>query len=850
MMEEAISHYHLLEELHRDDAVALYLAEDRSQARQVLLGVVRPAPGLPLPHPDRLARAAAALAALRHPCLPGVLSAVAHEGRLLVAMERVTGEVLRERIRRSALTPWASVGLVEQLCGALAGAGEAGLVHGVLRAEDVLVGDGERVRILPFGFAWQPQPAARRYLAPEQASGSPADGRSQVWAVAALLQDMILGDARLPSREERPRAAPAGDLPAPLRPVLERALRQDPGARYQTLAELGAALHEARGHLEQASAQPGSASMQQLLRQREDIDRRIAEGYTRSITIMMCDVVASTAYFERRGDLEGRIMVQRFVGLTAPLIERYHGKIVKTLGDGLLASFTEARGAADSAIAIQEALAAHNEHQLEEDRIAVRIALHFGKAVVDATDVFGDVVNVTSRMQHMAQGGSIVVSASLREQLAQHPDLVIRFAGNAQLKGKSLPAPYYRLVWRNGEAEEAEPGGLPSPTAAAPLPAAGVRIVRAYRMPAAQERTPPPAEAGRNPYMNRVKITRAEDFYGRRTEISRIVARIGASRPQSVSLVGERRIGKSSLLSHIHNPQTRRTLLENPHEFVFTFVDLQERRGIDIPDFFSAIYQSLRREMGDAIVLGVDPNYEGFKRVIQAFEQESLKLILIFDEFESITKNERFTAEFYSYARSIANNYNVAYLVSSGRDLQTLCHSKEISDSPFFNIFSNVTLTQFAPEETRELIVQPAARLGISLEPYVSFVTDIAGHYPFFVQMACAALFDLLQRQRGDSPHLREEVKEAFFDEARVHFQQIWDICDEDTREVLLRLAAGQRIHPSRDYVVKRLTREGYVKMEAGAPQVFSSIFGQHLLGLYGRAYRVRKRRRLWFITW
>ena len=73
------------------------------------------------------------------------------------------------------------------------------------------------------------------------------------------------------------------------------------------------------------------------------------------------------------------------------------------------------------------------------------------------------------------------------------------------------------------------------------------------------------------------------------------------------------------------------------------------------------------------------------------------------DEFEAVTTNPNFSLEFFSFLRFLANHYNVAYLTSSARDLQVLCHTEEISDSPFFNIFSTMRLTVFQPAEAEEL---------------------------------------------------------------------------------------------------------------------------------------------------
>jgi serine/threonine-protein kinase len=280
--------------------------------------------------------------------------------------------------------------------------------------------------------------------------------------------------------------------------------------------------------------------------------------------------------------------------------------------------------------------------------------------------------------------------------------------------------------------------------------------------------------------------------------------------------------------------------IKKPDEYVFLFVDFQERRGIDIHDFFSILYEALYDEFHGNLQLGVEPNYEGFKKIISTFDEQDLKLILLFDEFELITKNTNFNSEFYSFCRSIANNFNVAYIVSSGRNLQTLCHSKEISDSPFFNIFSNLTVSQFSRAEAVSLIKGPAEKMNYKLQPFVDFVIDIAGFYPFFIQIACASLFEHVKNGPADIRSISEAVKDDFLDEAKVHFQQIWETASVDEREVLLALAAGKKIQPSQEYLIKILEKEGYVKPGKKRAEIFSSLFGEYILNRFGATTRSR----------
>jgi len=190
-----------------------------------------------------------------------------------------------------------------------------------------------------------------------------------------------------------------------------------------------------------------------------------------------------------------------------------------------------------------------------------------------------------------------------------------------------------------------------------------------------------------------------------------------------------------------------------------------------------------------------------------------------------------------------SEKYNVAYLVASGRNLQSLCHSREISDSPFFNIFSNITLGQFDENEARELIVKPSSQFGYTLEPYISIIFDIAGYYPFFIQMICAVLFGYVKEGKNINKAVLNQIKDEFMDEARVHFQQIWDICDTEQRNVIFSLAANEKIHPSREYLIKHLIKAGYVKIDKKKPAVFSSLFADYILERYSPGEKKRKKK-------
>jgi serine/threonine-protein kinase len=201
------------------------------------------------------------------------------------------------------------------------------------------------------------------------------------------------------------------------------------------------------------------------------------------------------------------------------------------------------------------------------------------------------------------------------------------------------------------------------------------------------------------------------------------------------------------------------------------------------------------------------------------------RVIVLMDEFDAITTNPKFEMQFFSFLRFLANNYKVAYVTSSMSDLQQMCHDKEIADSPFFNIFSNLPLRPFSPAEVRELITVPSQREGIPLEPYVDRIVEMSGYFPFYVQICCSSVFESIIESESGEPDW-DQVSKTFIDEALPHFTFIWDRMDDTVKENMSRVASGKQINKKFRHVNEDLHRLGYLR-KAGNDEsmIFSTPF-------------------------
>lgn len=172
------------------------------------------------------------------------------------------------------------------------------------------------------------------------------------------------------------------------------------------------------------------------------------EKLRRNITVLFTDLKGSTAYFEKFGDAAGLLMVHRINTMFTQAVERHGGRVIKTIGDAVMASFEDHVEAIAAAIEMQHCLAADNASRSEAQRILVRIGINYGLGIVKSNDVFGDVVNVASRVESAASPEQILISDSLHKAVADTNRFQLRPAGKFALKGKSGDQDLFEVTWK------------------------------------------------------------------------------------------------------------------------------------------------------------------------------------------------------------------------------------------------------------------------------------------------------------------------------------------------------------------------------------------------------------------
>ncbi len=191
--------------------------------------------------------------------------------------------------------------------------------------------------------------------------------------------------------------------------------------------------------------------IEKILAEREKIDKILKSKFSKKISIMFTDIKGSTAFYDSRGDIDGRAMVHRHNEIVLPLLKEYKGELLKTIGDATMTVFDEPSNALNSAISIQRTLREFNAERHQNEQIHVRIGINYGTAIVDKGDVFGDVVNVASRVESLAGADEIFITEDMYREVKNFDEFIFRYVDESRVKGKTEAVKVYRAVWHEEE---------------------------------------------------------------------------------------------------------------------------------------------------------------------------------------------------------------------------------------------------------------------------------------------------------------------------------------------------------------------------------------------------------------
>ena len=310
MIGQTISHYRILERLGGGGMGVVYRAQDTRLDRTVALKF------LPLEWSqdsvlrERFSREARAASGLDHPNICTIFDVgESLEGQLFIVMAYCPGETLKQRIQQGSMSEDDATIFAIQIAEALEAAHEAGIVHRDIKPANILLTDRDEVKIVDFGLAKLVGDAAvtrkgsvvgtPAYMSPEQANGEEVDQRSDVWALGAVLYEMLAGRRAFAADHERaillaittkdptPVESMRPEISAELTRIVRRCLKRNPAKRYQSASELLADLRRFRGESTPAEIVTQSLPSASGLRRRWLVKHRVLPTAAAVVAIIL-----------------------------------------------------------------------------------------------------------------------------------------------------------------------------------------------------------------------------------------------------------------------------------------------------------------------------------------------------------------------------------------------------------------------------------------------------------------------------------------------------------------------------------------------------------------------------------
>ncbi|MFZ9740071.1 MAG: hypothetical protein ACO3EZ_18960, partial [Prochlorotrichaceae cyanobacterium] len=298
-----------------------------------------------------------------------------------------------------------------------------------------------------------------------------------------------------------------------------------------------------------------------------------------------------------------------------------------------------------------------------------------------------------------------------------------------------------------------------------------------------------------------------EGFYGRSVAIVEVKNRIGAMTPQSVNVVGLRRMGKTSFLHYI---QGRSEVFFQPGQRpLMILLDLQDQRFHTPEGLLEGVRRSLTRAMGqEPWTAAENQDSWAVEDGLLDLRDRGDRLIVMLDEFEAIAHHLQAFQGWGDDWRSKACAGLLTLVIASKNPISEIYKDFDLT-SPFGNIFSTTILGALEPEAWRQLVQDGFEPEKVS-ESTWQWLDALAGGFPYYVQMAATLLW-----QWGDY----EKAAQEFRFQAKPRFEELWRGLSAPEQAAIRGLVMEKR--SIQGGMLDHLQRKGLVRSSG---ELFSSI--------------------------
>lgn len=291
-----------------------------------------------------------------------------------------------------------------------------------------------------------------------------------------------------------------------------------------------------------------------------------------------------------------------------------------------------------------------------------------------------------------------------------------------------------------------------------------------------------------NPFIWGPPIDGINKFFGRKNELLTIQNML-YQKKGCLSIIGERRIGKTSLLNSVTFPEIINAY-DLDEQIVFCHIAFQgfesstvERIWMHILDRLSKMFPE---DLNEELKTFFEKNIIDTMSLLSLFEKlQVIKIVFLFDEFEALLENPQISQDFYGCLRNIsqAQNCCVSYIIVTHKPLAFYFKDVDSPVSQFFNSFQTLILHPLEISECNDLIEENLKDREVRFyETDKNKLINISGGYPYFFQMACYYLYNAYQNEQKD---IWGYVEEEFRLQSKAHFEYFWKKSEENQKILL-----------------------------------------------------------------
>jgi len=307
-----------------------------------------------------------------------------------------------------------------------------------------------------------------------------------------------------------------------------------------------------------------------------------------------------------------------------------------------------------------------------------------------------------------------------------------------------------------------------------------------------------------NPFFNRGPIRESRFYFARPKETREVVRLVAGS--QNCSVVGPVKSGKTSLLLHLARPNTLAGHGLSPAQHIPVYLSFEGLGTLAAEQFFYLIVRELAHQTAGRLTVlrpGLAArdslSFLELRDVLDQVESANQRLVFLLDEVELAEKNSAFDLNFFSALRHVAARPGVCFVTATDRPLHEIRTADREVGSPFADLFSVVRLRPLDPDLAWQQVNALAQGSAADLSGDRDFILDLAGEWPYFLQVVAYEVIECTSGCRALTENERWYVQSRAREQVEPVLSMMWERLSQDQREAALAAVTDAEAAPPVD---------------------------------------------------